>query len=734
MKEYQGTGASLRVANPRNLIATTAIGIFIGIAPLQAAETDRREAASPAQPEVVTEDGGAVALPTLEVSGEAAAEQKGYEVKRTRSATKTDTALIDTPQAISVVTDQVAKDQQMQGMADVVRYMPGVGMAQGEGNRDTPIIRGNTSTSDLFVDGMRDDVEYFRDLYNMERVEALKGPNAMIFGRGGGGGVLNRVTKEANGQTIRELDLTGGSWGKKRVTADIGQAVTDSVAVRLTGLYENSDSYRDGFGLERWALNPTLQFHLDGSTTIGVGYEHFSDDRTADRGISSFNGRPIGTDASTFFGNPDLSNTTAEVDALTVSVEHDFANGINIRNRTRFAVYDKFYQNVFPGAASADGSMVAISAYNNRTRRENFFNQTDVTIPFSTGSIQHTVLTGMELGRQHTKNHRETGYFTSIGPNVTSITVPTANPTTSIPVSFRQSATDADNTGTALIGALYIQDQIELTPQWQVIAGLRYDNFNMDFRNNRTGADIETNDNALSPRVGLVFKPVDNVALYSSYSVSFLPRSGSQLSSLSPSNRALDPEEFRNYEVGAKWDVLPELSLSAALFKLERSNVAIADPSDPTQSILVDGQEVRGLELGVTGQITEAWSVIGGYAYQLGEITATQSATAQKGATLGQLPKHSFSLWNKYDLNETWGVGVGLIHRSDMYTTASNAVTLPGFTRVDAAIYYSITENVRAQLNIENLFNTDYYASAHNDNNIMPGSPLAAYAGITVKF
>ena len=657
-----------------------------------------------------------------------------YQIPSITSATKTSTLLRDIPQSVSVVTSTLIAEQRMQSMSDVVRYMPGVGMAQGEGNRDTPILRGNSSTSDFFVDGVRDDVQYFRDIYNVDRVEALKGPNAMMFGRGGVGGVINRVTRQAGWGQSREVALQFGSFDNRRMTADLGTDFNEKVAGRVTAVYENSDSYRNGAGIERYGFNPTVAFVLGPNTTFRAGYEHFYDDRVADRGISSFNGRPVETDPSTFFGDPARSGADVTVNVFSSVLEHQPGDGVLLRNRTSYGDYDKFYQNVFPGAVNAAGTTVSISAYNNATERQNLFNQADVIVSKRTGRFDHTVLAGVEVGWQDTANFRNTGYFTTIGGNTTSVSAPLSSPTVSLPVEFRQGATDADNDGVATVAALYAQDQVVLTSKVQTVVGLRYDSFKVDFRNNRTAADFSSRDGLLSPRVGVIYKPTVPVSIYGSYSLSYLPRAGEQLSSLSLTNQALDPEEFRNYEVGAKWDVLPVLALTTAVYQLDRGNVAVADPVDPTRSILVDAQRTRGLEIGLSGNVTRDWSLIGGYAFQDGEITQSISATAVAGAGLAQLPKHSFSLWNRYDISPRWGVGVGVIHRSDMFTSTDNLVTLPGYTRVDGGLFLNVTPKLRAQLNVENLFDEEYYLSAHSNTNITPGSPRALRLTLTTQF
>jgi catecholate siderophore receptor len=664
-------------------------------------------------------------LPRVTVTAEH--ESDGYLVDHSRTATKTDTPLLDVPQSVSVVTRDLIRDQSMQSLADVARYVPGAGMAQGEGNRDTIILRGNSSTSDFFMDGVRDDVEYFRDLYNLDRVEVLKGPNAMIFGRGGAGGVVNRVTRQASWDRVREVSLQGGSWDNRRATFDLGDGVTDTFAARVTGMYEDSDSYRDGVELERKGVNPTIAFSLGDATVLRLSYEYFDYDRTADRGIASENGRPFQTDESTFFGDPTQSPTNATVNQGSIIIDHAFNDNVSLRNRTLYADYNKFYQNVFAGGAvDPISGLVQISAYNNEQLRENFFNQTDLTFSFDTGGLHHDFLAGMELGEQTTDNFRMTGFF-----NGTSdlLFVPASDPTISVPVTFAQDEDDNDNHGRATIAAVYVQDQIELSPRVEAVLGLRFDQFDMEFTNNRTGERFDSSDGLVSPRAGLIYKPIEPMSLYASYSMTYVPRAGSQLSSLNVTNEALDPEEFENIEVGAKWDVRPGLALTVALFQLDRSNVVIPDPDNPDVSILVDGQRTKGFELGASGRINEAWSIQGGYAYQDGELTE-----ALGGTRLAQLPKHVASLWNRYDFMPAWGVGLGVVHQTEMFAAADNTVTLPEFTRVDAAVFYAPNERLRMQLNLENLLDEKYYPNAHNNNNITPGSPMAVRVGVIANF
>jgi len=651
----------------------------------------------------------------------------GYQTPATSSATKTLTPLRDVPQSVTVVTRELMQDQLMTSMGDVVRYVPGISLHQGENNRDQVVIRGNSSSADFFVDGVRDDVQYYRDLYNLDRVEALKGPNAMIFGRGGGGGVINQVTKEALFGSLREVSLQGGSYDNKRATADVDQPLSDKVALRVNGLYEDSGSFR-GVGLQRSGVAPALTIAPDEATKITLGYERLRDARGADRGITSFQGRPADVPIDTFYGDPAQSHVRALVNLASATIEHRFG-GLLFHNRTTFGDYDRGYQNFVPGAVTADKSQVALTAYNNATQRRNLFNQTDLTYALDSGSIHHTLLVGSELGRQLTDNFRNTGYFNN---SATSILVPYGDPTISTPVTFRQSATDADNHLTTSVGALYAQDQIELSSHLQLVAGLRYDRFDLQYRDNRTGNRLGRVDDLISPRVGIIVKPLAELSLYGNYSVSYLPSSGDQFSSLTSITQQVKPEKFDNVEVGAKWDPSDRLSLTTAVYRLDRTNTRSTDPNDPTRIVQTGSQRTDGFEAGISGQITSAWSIAGGYAYQ-DAFVASATTVAKTGAIVAQVPRHTLSLWNNVKLNPRFGAGLGVIYRSAMFAAIDDTVTLPASTRVDAAVYCSLTSDLRLQVNVENLFDKKYWANADSNTNLSPGSPRAVRVGLIAR-
>ena len=652
-----------------------------------------------------------------------------YQVEAITSGTRTLTPLRDVPQSVTVTSKEVIRDQLMLSLGDVLRYTPGISVHQGENNRDQMIIRGNSSSADFFLNGVRDDVQYYRDLYNLERVEALKGPNATMFGRGGGGGVVNRVTKEAIFSPVREATLQAGGYGHRRAAADLDQPLNASVAFRINSMYERSDSFRDSVDLERYALNPTLTVAAGPSTRITLGYEHLHDARVADRGITSFQGRPADVDVSTFYGNPADSRVRAGVDIGSATIEQR-AGRVTVRNRTLRGSYDRFYQNYVPGAVAADKSTVALSAYNNDTRRENVFNQTDVIVPVATGRVKHTLLAGVELGRQGTDNFRNTGYFNDA---TTQVQAPFADPTISTPVTFRQSATDADNHLKTSVAAAYVQDQLELSPRVQVVGGIRFDRFDLTYHNNRSGDTLGRVDDLVSPRAALVYKPVPVVSIYGSYTVSHLPSSGDQFSSLTTVTEQVKPEMFGSYEVGAKWEPRPGLAVTTAAYRLDRTNTRATDPNDPTRIVQTGSQRTNGFEVGLTGRLTSAWLVAGGYARQDAFVTSATTA-ARAGARVAQVPRHTLSLWNNYQFLPRLGAAVGVLYRSAMFATIDNTVVVPGYTRVDLAAFYTLSKDLRIQANLENALDRKYWINADSNTNISPGFRRTLRVALTAAF
>jgi catecholate siderophore receptor len=337
--------------------------------------------------------------------------QDGYKAENVTSSTRTNKILRDIPQAINAVSQQQIRDQNIVNMEQATLYIPSVNIQQGEGNRDQISIRGNSSTADFFIDGARDDMQYFRDFYNIEKVEFLNGPNALAFGRGGAGGLVNRVSKFADGVKKRQIILSGGSFENRRFQTDLSEKINENLSLRFNGFYEKSQSFRDYGNLERFGFNPTGTIVLGKNTDVRFGYEHFYDNRFNDRGVPSKNGEPLKTSASKFFGNPNENDSENKLDSVFATINHEFQNQFQLKNYTRFTKYSKFYKNVYASGEVGSNNQFNLSAYNNSQERKNFTNQTDLTKKFEAFSLKHLALFGTEITHQDSSSSRFSGYF-----------------------------------------------------------------------------------------------------------------------------------------------------------------------------------------------------------------------------------------------------------------------------------------------------------------------------------
>ena len=670
--------------------------------------------------------------------------QRGeYGVKSTSTATKTDTDLKDIPQALSVISESQVEDQQLRSIADVMYFVPGASTGTGESNRDQITLRGNSTTADFFVNGLRDDVQYFRDFYNVDRIEILKGPNAMIFGRGGGGGIVNRVTKQSSLHAHREITAAGDSYGGVRFTGDIDQPLGEGIGLRVNGMYENGDSFRHHVDLERYGINPTVGFTVGSNTRIDLSYEYLHDRRTTDRGVPSDQrggpasaanpAEPLEGFDKAFFGDPDDSYAKADVHIAQLAAEHRFSEGLTLRNRTLYGNYDKFYQNIYPNGPALPATLtlperVVLGAYNDSTDRENLFSQTDLIWENQLAGIDQTLLVGFEIGWQDSNNQRRNGIISGLGY------VPLSDPTQDRTVSFTGGG--ANNDIKTNVAAIYIQDQIRISPMFEIVAGLRFDRLEMEVDNLVNGLEFDRTDNLWSPRLGLIFKPTDKLSIYASYSRSYLPQSGDQFNSLAANTETLKPERFDNFEIGAKWEPVEGLLATVAVYQLDRTNTRATDPNDPSLFVLTGEQRSKGVELGLERSISDNWQISAGYAWQKAEIRERTTACNPDAAPceVPLVPGHSFSMWTRYDVSQQFGFGLGAIARSKSFASIGNTVKLPAYARFDAALFYHISDNIEAQLNIENLFGADYFAAAHNDNNIAPGAPTTAKAAVRFRF
>jgi catecholate siderophore receptor len=672
--------------------------------------------ASPALAEAAADEG-----PEIIVYGRS----EGYDLESTPTGTKTDTALVNVPQAITVISREQLDDQGMLSLGKALRYVPGVVLGQGEGHRDQVTLRGQNSTADFFVNGIRDDAQYYRPLYNVERVEVLKGANAMIFGRGGGGGAINRVSKAPEFGSLRG-SVSGGvnSFGAWDLAADIGAPLANNLGLRLNATYEQFDNHRQNFGGHFVGVTPTLGAKLGSDTRLTMTYEYAEDRRMTDRGVPSQGGLPLRGYDDTSFGSPQTNTSEVTAHLAHARLDHEFSSSLTGNLTVQFADYTKFYSNIYPGSAVSPTNTVTLAAYNSGTDRQNLIGQGNLVWKGSTGSLGHTLLVGFEAGDQDTLANRRNGVFPS------GSTVALAQTITIPPVTF-PAVTSASNSNSSFWSA-YLQDQLDLGEHVKIVGGVRFDRFTISSTNLVSGFQGHRSDSKWSPRLGLILKPGESLSVYGSYAVSFLPQSGDQFTVLDATTQALAPEEFENLELGFKWDINPGLAFTAAAYRLDRSNTRATDPI--SGSIVLSGSSrTKGIELSLTGRITKRLDVSMGYALQEGEITATTTA-APAGRKLAQLPRHQASAWARYDISPSLGLGLGVLHQSSQYATISNGVRLPAFTRIDAALFYDVSEKIALQLNVENLTDTDYFPAAHTDNNISTGEPINVKLTARVKF
>ncbi|MCB2082463.1 MAG: TonB-dependent siderophore receptor [Sphingomonadaceae bacterium] len=656
-------------------------------------------------------------------------QQDSYSTDDGSTGTKTPTPLIDVPQTIAVLTEDQLEDQAITQLSEALRYLPGVSTESGEGNRDAVFIRGQETTADFYLDGLRDDAQYYRSLYNVERLEVLKGPNALIFGRGGGGGAINRVSKVANPvKKAIEFDGSIDTFGAFSLAADINQPLGAGAALRLNATYEEFNNDRDFYDGRFIGITPTLTVDLGTATRLTTSFTHDNDERLADRGIPSFGNGPLEGYDKTLFGDPDFNLSDTVVNIARARIDHEFSDALSANVSFQFADYDKVYANVVP--SGTDGTDVRLTGYRNQTDRQNLIGQANFVWQVATGGIDHLVLFGFEAGDQSTLDSRRTVLFdTATGPE-TSVWLPLQRVLDIPAISLTAPIRSRDSQLTTLSG--YVQDQIDIGEHVQVIAGLRWDRFDLettDLIGNTTNARV---DEKVSPRLGLVLKPQENLSIYASYAQSFLPQSGDQFTSLSNVDAGLDPEKFENYEIGAKWLVRPDLFLTASLFQLDRTNTTAPDPLVPGNILLTGSTRTKGVELSLVGKITPNWQANIGYTWLDGEIRSDTEAAAA-GTRLEQLPEHQVSLWNRYQFTDSFALGLGVVYQDEQFASVSNTVTLPDYWRVDAAAFYDVNDKVSLQVNVENLFDEAYYPAAHGNNNIQPAEPFSARIGVRVK-
>lgn len=671
------------------------------------------------------------------------------------SAFKTGTPLIDVPRSVSVVSEERIEQQGFTSIGEIVDYTPGLTNSQGEGHRDSVVFRGVRSTADFFVDGVRDDVQYYRSLYNVDRVEIIRGPGALYFGRGGTGGLINRVTKKpVFGDTFGSLETSVDSFGGNLTQFDYNlpfgaggadysgkQVITQEpfAALRLNAFYEYLNNHRDHYDGNRFGVNPTLALQLGPDTRLDLSYEYNNHERFIDRGIPSGpNGRPAAELKGTTFGDSRLNTTWLESHAAKVTLSHEFSSAWKGTASAFYGTYDKSYRNFLPSSYDSNSGIVGIDGYVDNVKRSTWSFSGDLVGEFATGSIEHKAVLGAQAVFTSSDQNRYNALWNTTQDDVDFFRASNfrlhngrgVNAAGRTAIASLDEDLNDDTRVSIDSYSAFFSDEIALGDHLDLILGGRYDVFDIGVRNAVNGEFRTRRDQRFSPRAGLVLKPTESLSLYGSYSESFLPRSGEQFANINGDNNQLDPNEYTNMEAGIKYNITPDLALTAAVFQIEESSPQVSD-SDPGTLDVID-TETLGAELTLEGAITDRWSIAAGYSYLDGE--QVDASGAGTGLRPRELPRHTFSLWNNYQFTERFGAGLGVVYQDSSFSDNGNTVTLPSYTRVDAALYYQLSDRAKLQLNVENLLDTEYFPNSHTADNISVGRPINAALSLKINF
>ena len=646
------------------------------------------------------------------------------------TALKTPVPIIDVPQTLSIVTDDEIRKQGFRELGDIVRYTPGVNTSQGEGHRDAVVFRGVRSTADFYLDGVRDDVQYYRSLYNLEQVEILRGPNALLFGRGGTGGIINRVTKKAVlDEQFGSFDMGADSFGAFDFAVDYNVSTGEKSALRINFHSDTLENHRDYYDGDRYGFNPTLRLEISPATTLDLSYEHADHERFIDRGVPTLNGEPVEAFEEIVFGDTDTNLQTLRADIYRANLSHEFSETRKGNLVVQYSDFQKLYKNYYASGYSGGDTFTA-DGYLDPTERNNLIISGNIVNEFQTGSAKHTLLVGAEIIDTENENYRYNTFFITteddnevfniarpINFGVNAAGVRTYNDFTADLKSSTQSDIE--------VTSIYIQDQIDVTDNLKVLLGGRLDNFDITVRDIKNGTSESREDEEFSPRAGLIYKPQENISLYVSYAESFLPRSGEQFKKLDASAARLDPDVYESTEVGIKWDIRPGLSFTASYFDSEQT-IATRD-SDTGENSEIVGLQVDGIELELKGQVTEKLSLAIGYSDLDGETA--------KGGEPREIPEYTASLWATYEVNDRFGIGLGITSQGESNIKNDKpGLILPDYTRVDFAAYYDLADDLSIQLNVENVTDELYFPHSHSTHQASVGEPLNARISLRKTF
>lgn len=655
--------------------------------------------------------------------------------------------LRDTPQTITVIPKEIIEEQGATTLRDVLRNVPGLTMTAGEGGApagDNLTLRGFSARNDIFVDGVRDLSPQSRDPFNLEQVEVVKGPTSAYSGRGSAGGAINLVSKAPSLERYFGGTLSFGTDKTKRVTGDINLPLKklglgERTAFRLNLLgHDSAIAGRDVVTNERWGIAPSLSTGIGTKTRLTFSYYKLKQDNLSDYGIPwvpatnnvlvAYRDRPAPVPRDTFYGFRSRDFEKLNTDIGTFKFEQDLSESFTLRNQLRYSKSSRNSMATPPRFNNNNSTAINREMRSWIANDEIWDNQTDITGFFSTGSVQHSIVTGVALTNENNKRQNRTApnsLTTLLNPNPDDVYtgVITTNPII------------GDVTGKSL--ALYVFDTVKLSKQFDITGGLRWDYFNVEGKD-ANNAIVQRTDRMTSGRFGIVYKPRLNGSIYASFGTSLSP----SLEGLSygTANTAIDPEKTYNYEVGSKWDLMnSRLLLSGAVFRVDKMNARTPGllPGDPVQ--VLDGQQrVDGVELSVTGSLRRDWKVFAGYTFLDSEIVKSNAAVtattpSEVGKHIQNTPKNSLNLWTTYQSPWKLSFGGGARYTGKRFGNNSNTRFVGGYWLFDAMVSYPVAEKIDLRLNLYNL--TDkYYFDRLGGGHVVPGPGRSATVGTSFRF
>ena len=644
----------------------------------------------------------------------------------------------DIPKSISIVTDDQIKAQGLNSVGDIINYTPGVNNSQGEGHRDAAVIRGMRTTQDFYRDGIRDDVQYYRPLYNIEKVEIIRGSDALLSGFGGAYGLINRVSKK--GQIGEDFTVLSGSidtFGEHNVQLDKNMQLNEKTALRVNIFGENLENHRDFYYGDGFGLNPTLKYDMGVGSTLDISYEYIDQERFIDRGIpTGADNKPVKSLKDHVFGDPTENLSTHEAHILRAIFEHQATDNLSGKLSASHSKHDKLYKNFYASDYDAANNTVTLDGYVDTTKRSTSIISYDLSGEFDTGGITHSITFGAEYLDTENDNDRyhanwlpdynadgDTEVFTIARPlNLSGGVGVNSDGNTTTNYYSGANRLRADETFADInVLSFYLNDEIALTDSLDLILGARFDNMDIDVSGTSSGSD---SDDTISPRVGLVFDITEQASVYASYSEAFAPRAGDQYAKLQDENDTrFDPDSFGNLEFGLKYDLPMGLTITASYFEIEANR----PEEDGTGRSYLQKSDTTGFELQLLGSVTQQWFVSAGY--------TSLDAKGTNGVRLKEAPENMFSIWNNYSVSDRLDLNLGLIYQdeSKIKDGATSAI-LPDYVRVDVGANYSLTENTIVGLNIENLTDELYFPHAHSTHQASVGAPINAMLSITSRF